>query len=77
LIVWCSHLGQQVEAGDLLAQIVDLENPWEARVSICSNQKGVIFARKSFHYVKPGDVVLKVAGAAPLEYRQGKDLLTL
>ena len=73
--VWTVAVGDRVEKGQTLGEIVDLEDAHAPRTPIVARTSGVLFARKREKLVRPGQPVAKVAGAEPLPWRTG-NLLT-
>ena len=55
--------------------LLDVEHPG-ARTSVVSAAAGLVFARTDLRIARPGDVLVKVAGAQPLAHRAGAALLT-
>lgn len=68
-------LGDYVNAGDVVCEIVDIENPYNKEELKCRTS-GVIFSIFKNKLCKPGHFILKVSGNTPLPWRVGK-LLTL
>jgi len=78
IIAWRCEIGTRVEAGDLIAELVDIDadDPAAARTPIYSHASGLFFARKSDTLARPGDRIGKVAGAEPLAHRAVGNLLS-
>lgn len=76
LIVWRVEVGQSVRAGELLGEIVDMEDPDKPRVPVAAKTSGVVFGRRRQRLAVPGQVIIKVAGGVALEWRSGGPLLT-
>ena len=68
-------MGQWVSEGQIVAEVVDIENPDEPRVCLVSKTNGLIFARCLRQLVTAGQIVAKVSGPEPLPWRVG-NLLT-
>jgi predicted deacylase len=68
LVVYHHELGQSVEAGEVIAEIVDFtaDDPARARSPVRSTQAGRLFARCHTMLVRPDETVGKVIGAEPL-----------
>lgn len=75
VIVWKVPLGASVQAGQLLAEIVNIENPDAPRVAVTSRQAGIVFGRRRHALAIPGQTIVKVAGEEELGWRKG-NLLT-
>ena len=75
VVAWRVRPGEEVAEGQVLGEIVDVENIDEARVPIVSRTSGIVFGMRSHKLVRPGQIIVKVAGHLPLPWRTGK-LLT-
>lgn len=69
-------LGDFVNAGDVVCEIIDIENPNANKEELKCRTSGVIFSIFKNRLCKPGHFILKVSGDKPLPWRKGK-LLTL
>ena len=78
IVAWRHEIGTRVEAGELMAELVDIEadDPAAARTPIHSRASGLFFARKADTLARPGDQIGKIAGAEPLSHRQAGSLLS-
>ncbi|MBE9558181.1 MAG: succinylglutamate desuccinylase, partial [Proteobacteria bacterium] len=78
IVAWHREIGTRVEAGDLMAELVDIEadDPAAARTPIYSRASGLFFARKGDALARPGEQIGKIAGAEPLAHRQPGSLLS-
>ena len=78
LIAWHRSLGEHVEIGDHLADVIDLTepDPARARTAVLARQKGILFSQHIDHLTRPGEVIGKVAGKDSLAHRQGAQLLS-
>ncbi len=78
IVVFFKEPGERVEAGEVIAEIVNpLASAKKARViRITSSIAGILFARKADRYARPGRVLAKIAGKKPLK-KKGENLLTL
>lgn len=67
-----------VTQGDLIAEIIDptAEEPTKARTPVHAGTSGHLFTRFDRRMVAPGEIVAKIAGRAPLDYRQKGNLLS-
>lgn len=77
VLVYQQALGAIVQAGEVVAELVDpLGEPLgAARIPIRSTTHGVLFARMSERLVRPGQKFCKIAGREPLSHRQPGKLL--
>lgn len=75
LLAWRVKPGDVVTHGQLLGEIVNIVDPDAPRTPITSRTAGIVFGMRSHKLSRPGDVVVKVAGREPLEWRKG-NLLT-
>lgn len=71
-------LGERVEAGTVLGEVIDpLETDNSiARQVLRARYPGVVFARRRDRVARPGQVLIKVAGATPIAGREGSHLLS-
>lgn len=77
ILVYRAEIGQQIAAGEILAEIVDpAAAPGAPRIALASRASGLFFARPGHPLARPGLPAAKVAGAIPLAHRTGP-LLTL
>ncbi|MBE9554822.1 MAG: succinylglutamate desuccinylase, partial [Proteobacteria bacterium] len=78
IVAWRHEIGARVEAGELMAELVDIEadDPAAARTPIHARASGLFFARKADALARPGDQIGKIAGAEPLSHRQSGSLLS-
>lgn len=77
VVTWCSKPGDHVEVGQLLGEIVDLEDVDAPREAVKARTSGVLFSLKRHHLVRPGQVISKISGYSPLPWRLTGDLLTV
>ena len=75
VVAWRVKPGQVVADGDLLGEIIDCEDPEAPRVPVRARTSGVVFSMSRHKLVRPGNVIIKVAGVEPLPWRTG-NLLT-
>ena len=76
VVAWRVRPGDEVSAGDVLGEIIDLEDGTGlGRFPLRARTSGVVFCLKSSKLVRPGQIIAKVAGAEPLSWRKG-NLLT-
>ncbi len=78
LIAWKIELGDTISKGDLLAEIIDIDqiDLSVARTPVYAAQSGYVFSIHSDRLVRPGTIICKIAGATSLENRQGAQLLS-
>lgn len=78
VVQWHVSVGQEVIEGELLAEIISVDNVDATPMAIRARCSGLVFARRWHHLVRPGQVVLKIASPEPLAWRKDADqLLTL
>lgn len=58
-----------------IGEIVDIEDPDTPRTPVVSQTDGIVFSMARHKLVRPGQVIIKVAGSKILEWRTG-NLLT-
>lgn len=75
VVAWRVGPGDEVAAGQLLGEIVDVEDLDAPRVAVLSATSGVVFGMRSHKLVRPGQIIVKVAGREVLPWRKG-NLLT-
>jgi len=75
ILAWRVHAGDIVEAGQLLGEIVNMEDIDQPRVLIIARTGGLIYGMARHKLAVPGDIVIKVAGKEQLSWRKG-NLLT-
>lgn len=68
LVNYRARLGDQVRAGEVIAEIID---PLGEVTAVSATTDGLLFARHSQKYAWSGKVIGKVAGAVPLPERTG------
>lgn len=79
IICWKVSLGDVVEKGQIIAEVVDLTAavPSKGRTIVYSRSTGMLFAQRSAKLVTEGDNVAKIAGSEALENISGGGLLSL
>ena len=77
ILLFKKGLGNEVKPGDVVAEIVSIEDVDAPRTLVKSRTDGVIFntINPGNRLVRPGQILLKVAGDKELEWREG-NLLT-
>jgi uncharacterized protein len=71
VVAWRVHPGDEVQAGDLLGEIVDIEDPAAPRLPVVTSTAGIVFGRARKKIVHPGHLLIYVSGEEPLEWRKG------
>ena len=73
VLIYHADLGEQVEKGQAIADIVDPAAPRDggARVTVRSGTDGTVITRRQRRLVAPNQVIAKVAGKEPLSHRVG------
>ena len=77
ILVFRKSLGDYVMPGDLLGEIVNVEDVYAPRSEVRSRSEGIVFVTISpgNRLVRPGQIIMKVAGKEELPWRDG-NLLT-
>ena len=77
LLAYKVTLGDRVRKGDVIAELIDLmaDDPNAARTPITAGTDGLVFTRVEDRLVRPGQSVVKIAGAVALENRKQGQLL--
>lgn len=77
LVVYKKQLGDWVEAGDTIAELVNplAKSPEQARIPLTTKATGLFFAHMSARLVAPGAALAKIAGHTPLKHRKLGKLL--
>lgn len=76
LVAYQRPLGAMVEAGEVVAVLIDPAAPPDAnRVEVTTAQTGRLFTYNEHRLVQPGDRLVKVVGDKPLGYRKKGSLL--
>lgn len=73
--VWYVKIGDIVKEGDLLGYIIDIVNVDAPRTPVITRASGLVYGIRPPRLVKPGQIIIKVAGDKPLPWRTG-NLLT-
>lgn len=78
ILVYKKGLDDDIEEGEVFAEIIQLETqPPNNRVPVTANTSGKLMAMTPRTFVKPGDLIAKIAGETPLSYRTKGNLLQL
>lgn len=77
IVSYRKNLGDSVEAGETVADLIDLlaGEPDRARTPIVSRASGILFTRRAERLARPGMSLCKVAGRVPLAHRKPGHLL--
>ncbi|HIC79729.1 MAG TPA: hypothetical protein EYP07_02025 [Kiloniellaceae bacterium] len=76
VLAYTVQLGDDVEAGDVIAWIVDpTAVPEQARLPVTTRASGLVLSRRTQRYARPGMPIAKVVGEDALPHRQGDYLL--
>ena len=75
VLSWKVKAGDIVTQGQLLGEVVNIEDPFAVRTPLYARTGGLIFGLLSHKLAIPGKIVIKVAGDTPLPWRTG-NLLT-
>lgn len=76
ILAWKVRPGDRVHAGQLLGEIIDMEDVDAPRTPITARCAGIVYGMRRHKLSWPGETIIKIAGPAPLEWRKG-NLLTL
>jgi uncharacterized protein len=73
VLVHRGQLGARLKSGDVVAEVIDptAADPAKGRTALTTRADGRVFARAEERWVRPGQVVAKVAGREPLPGRAG------
>lgn len=74
-MAWSVRPGAIVRNGQLLGEIINIEDPDANRTPVFSRTDGILFSMARSKLVRPGQVIAKVAGDKVLGWRTG-NLLT-
>ncbi len=76
VLAYTVQLGDEVEAGDVIAWVVDpTAVPEHARLPVTTRASGLVLSRRTQRYARPGMPIAKVVGEDALPHRQGDYLL--
>ena len=75
VLAWKVRPGDMVTKGQLLGEIVNIEDVDAPRLPIVSRTNGIVYGMHAYKLAVPGDICVKVAGQESLDWRQG-NLLT-
>eukprot|EP01039_Chlorochromonas_danica_P002942 gene2942-3210_t len=71
VLAWKVHPGDQVEAGQLLGEVVIVDDIDAPRVPLRARTAGIVFGMHRHKLSIPGEIVVKVAGKEVLPWRKG------
>jgi Predicted deacylase len=69
LLLWHTALGDEFEAGTLIAELYRPDRPNAAALGIRARVGGRLIAKRGHPWVRSGDVIAKVSGNQPLAWR--------
>ena len=77
VIAYAVELGEVVQPGDLIAEVVDpaAADPARARTPVYAETEGLILSRSADKLARPGQGIAKVVGKTPLADRQAGSLM--
>ena len=76
IALWKVKIGDMVEKGQLVAEIMNVENIDAPRIPAYSKCDGLVLTVINNQLIRPGQHLMKIIGKEPLEWRVG-NLLTL
>jgi predicted deacylase len=68
---WKVRPGQKVEKGQLLGEVVNIDDVDAPRTPLIARTSGFIYSMTLDRLAIPGDIVIKVAGSDVLGWRKG------
>jgi predicted deacylase len=71
VIAWRVGPGDFVKTGDLLGEIINVVDIDAPRVPLRTRTDGIVYGMRSHKLVRPGDIIIKVAGNNLLAWRTG------
>jgi predicted deacylase len=73
IVAYKVALGQQVRAGDVIAEMIDplADDQSKARIQLRTQTDGRVLSRKLTKLLPAGEAVSKIVGTKPLAYRKG------
>lgn len=77
VVAWRVAPGDMVTAGQVIGEIIDIEDVDASREPVIAKTSGLLFGLKRHHLVRPGQVIAKISGPEPLPWRLGGNLLTV
>lgn len=78
IVTYFKNPGDKVKQGDIIAEIFNplADDETRSTISVRTITDGILFARNTDRFARPGRIIAKVAGSKPLREEKG-DLLTL
>ena len=76
VMVWKVKLGERVVKGQVIGEIINVEDIDADRVLMRAKTDGLVFSFATNKLVRPGQTMCYIAGSEPLDHRQG-NLLSL
>lgn len=71
ILAWKVKAGDHVEQGQLLGEVVRIEDVDAPRVPLIARTAGLVYGVKASKLSVPGDMAIKIAGTNPLSWRKG------
>jgi predicted deacylase len=71
VVVWKVAVGDIVKEGDVLGEIINITDCDAARLPVVTRTSGIVFGVRPPRLVRPGQIIIKVAGQEALPWRQG------
>jgi uncharacterized protein len=71
IIVWKVDIGSVVEIGQILGEIVNIEDIDQPRIPIIARNTGFVYGRDLNRLAIPGEIMIYIAGNEVLEWRKG------
>lgn len=76
IMIWKVKLGDRVTKGQIIGEIINVEDVDAPRVAMRAKTDGLVFSFAVNKLVRPGQTMYYIAGKEPLDHRQG-NLLSL
>ncbi len=74
-MAWKVRTGDTVTEGQLLGEVVNIEDVDAPRIPLVARNSGLIFGIRPHKLAVPGNIAIKIAGSKALDWRTG-NLLT-
>ncbi|MBV9523379.1 MAG: succinylglutamate desuccinylase/aspartoacylase family protein, partial [Alphaproteobacteria bacterium] len=74
ILVYKAELGARIDAGEVVAEIIDplAADPAQARCPVEAAGGGLFYQRKRLRHIRPGQAFARIAGTRPLPIRTGR-----
>jgi predicted deacylase len=76
ILAWKVNVGDTVKKGDLLGEVVNIEDVDAPRIPFIARVNGIVFSIHHHKLAVPGEDVIAIAGETPLEWRLEGHLMT-